>query len=206
MDKLNIGLRTQDFHEGLRETKAFGPKEAYFENTLLIGKAAVLSMHLKGLLYVDDYTILKYAAGQLGIGALELPSVLEELEAIDFVSTVRSGDTIKRVDIRVPEFRTGYEELGERWNILKPTEIEQASVETLQNLLTVPIKEDYIINSLGMKPGEFSILRDVMGSAQLLSIQTVSGEKVIFSPLAVDGAVNPIRLDRIGPPISYSFV
>ena len=38
-----------------------------------------------------------------------------------------------------------------------------------------------------MKPEEFSILRDVMGSAQLLSTQTVSGEKVIYSPLAVDG-------------------
>lgn len=124
MDQLNLGLRTQDFHEGLRETKTFGPREAYFGNTLLIGKAAVLAMHLRGLLYVDDETVLKFAAGQLGIGALELPTILKELEEIDFVSVVRSGDTIKRVDIRVPEFRTGYEELGERWKTLKPVGVE----------------------------------------------------------------------------------
>ena len=78
MDKLNIGLRAQDFHEGLRETKAFGPKEAYFEKTLRIGKAAVLAMHLRGLQYVDDYTVLKFAAAQLVISGTELPVILRE--------------------------------------------------------------------------------------------------------------------------------
>lgn len=186
MNNLDFGLRTQDFHEGLRETKPFGPKEAYFSNTLLIGKAAVLAMHLRGLLYIDDYTILKFAAGQLGIGGIELPVVLKELQEIDFVSVIQRGDKITRVDIRVPEFRTGYEELGDRWKTLSPTEIEQAGVETLQGLLTRPINESHLIDTLGMKPEEFSIIRDVMESAQLLNIQTISGEKIVYSPLAVD--------------------
>lgn len=187
MDQLNTGLRTQDFHEGLRETKTFGPKEAYFGNTLLIGKAAVLAMHLRGLLYVDDYTVLKYAAGQLGIGVLELPSVLRELEEIDFISVIQSDEQIKRIDIRVPEFRNGYEDLGARWEDLGPTEIEKASVETLQNVLISPVKETDITESLGMKSEEYSILRDVMESGQLLRIQTIAGERVIYSPLAVEG-------------------
>ena len=187
MEPIDIGLRTQDFHEGLREMKTFGPKEAYYGATLLIGKAAVLAMHLRGLLYIDDQTILRYAAGQLGIGALELPSVLRELEEVDFVSVVGSGNTIKRVDIRIPEFRTGYEDLGERWKALGPTEIEQASVQTLQRLMTIPVKETELAQSLGMKSGEFSILQDIMKGAQLLNVQTISGEQVIFSPLAVDG-------------------
>lgn len=186
MEKLNLGLRAQDFHEGLRETKTFGPKEAYFGNTLLIGKAAVLAMHLRGLLYIDDHIVLKFAAGQLGIGVLELPSVLRELEEIDFVSVIRSGEEIKRVDIRVPEFRTGYEDLGARWQDLRPTEIEQASIQTLDSLLTIPTKEGNLIKSLGMKPEEYSILHDVMESGQLLRIQTVAGDRVAYSPLAVD--------------------
>lgn len=186
MDTLNVGIRTQDFHEGLRETKTFGPKEAYFENTLLIGKAAVLAMHLRGLLYIDDYTALKFAAGQLGIGALELPKVLEELETVDFISIIRSGGQIKRVDIRVPEFRNGYEDLGTRWQYLKPSEIEQAGVKTLQDLMLIPINETDLIKSLGLKPEEYAMMRDVMENGQVLGTQTVAGEKVIYTPLAVD--------------------
>jgi hypothetical protein len=66
MDKLAVGLRTQDLHEGLREIKAYGPKEAHFGTTLLIGKAGTLAMHLRGLLYIDNYTVLKYAGGWRG--------------------------------------------------------------------------------------------------------------------------------------------
>lgn len=187
MDKLDIGLRTQDFHEGLRETKAFGPKEAYFGNTLLIGKAGTLAMHLRGLLYVDDYTVLKFAAGQLGIGVLELPAVLRELEKVDFISVIGSGEQITRIDIRVPEFRSGYEDLGARWQDLGLSEIEQAGVETLQGLIQIPIKEANLINSLGLKPEEYAILRDVMENGQVLHVQTIAGEKIIYTPLAVDG-------------------
>lgn len=186
MDKLNIGLRAQDFQEGLSETKAFGPKEAYFGNTLLIGKAAVLAMHLRGLLYIDDYTVLKFAAGQLGIGVLELPSVLKELQEIDFIRVIPSIEMIKRVDVRVPEFRSGYEDLGARWEDRNPSEIEKASIETLQGLLQVPTKEVDLITSLGLEPEQYSILRDVLSNGQLLRTQTIAGEKIVYTPLAVD--------------------
>ena len=191
MDKLAVGLRTQDFHEGLREIKPYGPKEAHFGTTLLIGKAGTLAMHLRGLLYVDNYTVLKYAAGQLGIGALELPTVLHELEEVDFVSVIKAGEQIKRVDIRVPEFRDGYEDLGSRWQDLGPSEIEQVSVDTLQNLLQLPIEEEKLIKILGMKSEEYAILRDVMENGQLIRSQTLEGEKIIYTPLAVDD--NPTK-------------
>jgi len=186
MDELSIGLRAQDFHEGLRETKAFGPKEAYFEKTLRIGKAAVLAMHLRGLLYVDDYTALTFAAAQLGIGGSELPVILRELEEVDFVRVKRPKGEIERVDIRVPEFRTGYEELGTRLKALKPSEIEQAGMQVLQDLIQVPQREADLIQSLGLGSAEYSILRDIMRDGQLLQVETISGEKTAFTPLVVD--------------------
>ena len=42
MDTLLLGLRAQDFHESLKNTSTFGPKEVHYKKTLLIGKAAVL--------------------------------------------------------------------------------------------------------------------------------------------------------------------
>lgn len=186
MDDLSIGLRAQDFHEGLREVGAFGPKEAYFEKTLRIGKAAVLAMHLRGLLYVDDYRALTFAAAQLGIGGSELPVILHELEEIDFVRMKRARGEIERVDLRIPVFRDGYEELGARLKALNPSEIEQAGLAVLQDLIQVPQKEADLIQSLGMGSAEYSILRDVMRDGQLLQVETVSGERIVYTPLTVD--------------------
>src|SRR5688572_122352 len=115
MNPIQIALRAQDFHESLRATGVFGPKEVVFKRTLLVGKAASLAMHLRGLLYVDDVSQLEYVAASLGIPALELPTVLRELEEVSFVSVVKKDDEINRVECRIPEFRSGYEDLGERW-------------------------------------------------------------------------------------------
>lgn len=189
MDAKDIALRAQDFHEGLKETKSFGPKEAHFSNTLLVGKAATLAMHLKGLFYVDDYTGLKYAAAELGIGALELQAVLRSLEEVDFVRVVGRGAKVERVDIRVPEFRDGYHDLGELWKTLEPTEAEAAGVQTLDRLLALPIEEGNLLG-LGLSPAELASMQDVMKSGQLMRDHIVSGTKLFYSPLAIDA--NPM--------------
>lgn len=187
MENLAIGLRSQDFHESLKVTGVFGPKEVHFKRTLLIGKAASLAMHLRGLLYIEDVQQLEYAAASLGIASLELPAVLRELEELDFVSVVKTGDEIKRVECRVPTFRSGYEDLGERWSQLKPSEVEQAAVATLDSLYDGPIALATLKKSLSLASGQFSMLSDVMKSGQLLSVQTVDGQPLVFTPLAVDG-------------------
>jgi len=190
MDNLIIGLRAQDFHESLKITSTFGPKDVHYEKTILVGKAASLAMHLRGLLFVEDEKQLKYAASTLGISSLELPVVLHELEEVDFLTVVRSGERIRRIDIRVPEFRSGYADLGERWKQLEPSEIEQASIGALDGLYKGPVPLSDLEDSLNLDPTSFSILRDVMGSGQLLSIQVVDGQDISFTPLAVDGNPN----------------
>lgn len=189
MEQKNAALRAQDFHEALKETTTFGPAEVYFENTLLIGKAATLAMHFKGLLYIDDINSLKYAAAELGIRGLEIQAVLRQLEIVDFIRVVGSIDNIKRIDIRVPEFRDGYEELSMQWSNLNPTETEQAGVLALNNLLTLPMKESEFA-CLGLDSKDLAILKDIMAAGQLIKTQAVSGEKLIYSPLAVDA--NPL--------------
>jgi len=191
VNKVQIALRAQDFHESLRVTSVSGPKEVAFEQTLLIGKAACLAMHLRGLLFVDNLPQLKYVAASLGIPALELPAVLRVLEDVAFVSVVKSGDSgeeIKRVDCRIPEFRSGYEDLGERWLQLKPTEVERAGITSLADLYRTPALLPAFKASLGgLSKPDFAILKDVMQSGQLLNIQPVDGQQIVYTPLAVDG-------------------
>lgn len=187
MEALLIGLRTQDFHESLKVVSAFGPKEVKFKNTLLIGKAASLAMHLRGLLYIDQMEQLEYAAASLGITSLELPVILNELEVVDFVRIVKSGGQAKRIDVRVPEFRSGYADLGQRWLELRPTEIEQGGVDALELLHHGPVQLSDLANRISLQSSEFSIMSDVMKSGQLLAVQTVDGTPTAYSPLAIDG-------------------
>jgi len=187
MDSLLIGLRAQDFHESLKNTTTFGPKDVHYKNTLLIGKAATLAMHLRGLLYIDNYQQLEYAAASLGISSLELSTVLRELEVMDFISVAPSGDTIRRIDIRVPQFRSGYTELGERWKGLFPSEIEQASIALLDRLYKGPFEKTTLLSSMGLDETQESIMLDVMESGSLAATQTVEGQPLIYTPLAVDG-------------------
>jgi hypothetical protein len=191
MDPLLIGLRVQDFHESLKNTATFGPKDVHYKNTLLIGKAATLAMHLRGLLYIDNYQQLEYAAASLGISSLELSTVLHELEVMDFISVVRSGSTIRRIDIRVPQFRSGYADLGERWKGLFPSEIEQASVALLDRLYKGPLEKTALLSSMGLDETQESIMLDVMESGSLATTQTIEGQPLIYTPLAVDGNPAP---------------
>jgi hypothetical protein len=187
MDSVILGLRAQDFHESLKNTSAFGPKDVHYKKTLLIGKAAVLAMHLRGLLYIKDYTQLEYAAASLGISSLELPIVLGELEEVAFISIARSGSVIRRVEIRVPEFRSGYKELGDRLKDLNPSEIEIASLMALAKLYSGPAEKDKLLRSIGLDSTQLSIMVDVMESGLLLATQVVEGQPLIYTPLAVDG-------------------
>jgi hypothetical protein len=190
MDSLIAALRAQDCHEGLKNTVPFGPKDVNYKQTLLIGKAGSLAMHLRGLLYIKDYTQLEYAAASLGITSLEIETVLHELEQVDFISIIRRGEVIQRIDIRVPEFRSGYTDLGERWKQLKPTDIEKASLETLSRLFKGPSERATLIRSLGLGRTEEAIMLDVMESGLLIARENVDGQQMIYSPLAVDNNPN----------------
>ncbi len=187
MDPTLIGLRTQDFHESLKVVTTFGPKEVKFKNTLLIGKASSLAMHLRGLLYIEQYEQIEYAAASLGINSIELPVVLRELETIDFIRITKSGEQVKRIDVKVPEFRSGYSELGKRWQDLRPNELEQAGIASLEHLHHGPVAVPVLQSQYSLNSNEFAIMSDVMMCGQLLAIQTVDGTPTAYSPLAVDG-------------------
>lgn len=182
-------MRAQDFHDALRNFQSFGSKEAYFGKTLTIGKAASLAMHLRGIPYISGYDSLVYIGSSLGITFTELDRVLKELQEVDFVRIVQDDptdtSTIRRLDVRVPVFSNAYADLGQRLAELKPTEIEAAGISTLDELISSP-KDYESLENIGLDRKRLAIMTDVMGSAQLMRIQPVSGKRIAFSPLAID--------------------
>jgi len=187
--KSSIGIRIQEFHEGLKDIVNYPLKEMYIPTTIQVGKAATLATHLKGRDYVDDYRALIGLASQLGISGLELRQVLRELEEIDFVRIVESGSGIggiRRVELKIPELRDGYEELGERWLQLHPSEIEQASVAILDEVASFPQGEGNLRSTLGLSDKDFDIIIDIGTSGLLIDRYNNDGEDLLYSPLTVE--------------------
>ena len=184
----DIALRAQDFHEGLKDVSTFGPKEAHLQATLLVGKAASLVTHLKGLNFVDNAKgQLVYLAAELGITGLELRSVLAELEEVDFASVVGSGLQIRWVELRIPELRDSYVDLGERWKQLQPTEIEGASVQILHSVAALPTRELDVQGRLGISNADFETIVSIASAGALLERYALpEGDILLFSPLTVE--------------------
>lgn len=188
LDSSTIGIRAQEIHEGLRDVTAFGPKEAHLQPTLLIGKAASLATHLKGLDYVDNYEALTYLAAELGITGSDLPHVLRELEEVDFATVINQGSSrIKRVELRVPELRDGYTDLGRRWQELEPGEIEQAVITTLDDVAAMPRHEEEMRQQLGLDAPTFDTVLAIGTTGAVMARHNPGDEPaVIYSPLTVE--------------------
>lgn len=192
MKDYKIGIRTQDIQHGLRDVQASGPL-IDLQNTLLIGKSATLAMHLKGLNVIEDIHALKYMAGELGISSFEFDPVLKELQEINFVRIIKSGQTIKRIEITIPELRDGYEDLGKRWKEIGPTEIDEKVVNLVEEVSTIPLSLEKAKSQFRLNDKQFEIIFDIGKSGTFLETYKIEdGSEIIYSPLMVDE--NPEKL------------
>lgn len=180
------GLRVLDIEHGLRGIQSTGLIEAELANTLLLGKATNLALHLRGLNVVPAEP-LRYMAGEIGVRGTELGPVLHELEEIGWVRIVETGGKIKRVEVLVPALRDGFETIGERWDDLGPTEIEEASVAVLADAIARPFGYVDLEDRLGLDAKLAGVVLEIGDTGTYLSVHRLDdGEKVVHSPLYGD--------------------
>jgi hypothetical protein len=196
MDDYSIGLRVLDIEHGFRETRPDAQIQGELANSLLLGKAANIALHLRGFNVISDLRGLRYVAAELGVGSTELTSVLYELEAMERVRLIRTGTQIKRVEVVVPALRDGFEVIGARWRDLQPTEIEQGSVAALADAVVRPYDEARLTTDLGM-PRELAgtVLEIGEAGTYLRRHRLDTGEKVVYSPLYGDS--NPEKALKV---------
>ncbi len=192
-EPVDAALRAQDYHDGLRDVQTVGLIQVEMAKTLLVGKAASLAMHLKGLLTIDDIAAFKYMAADLGITPLELDSVLRELQELDFVRVIRRSETqIKRLELSIPEFKDAYSELGEAWANKAPGEIEQVAVDAVNSVSRCPLSREELDNRYRLRQEELSIVLDIGSNAGLLSeFKDEAGQTFYYSPLTVEEDPGP---------------
>jgi hypothetical protein len=187
-DPVGTGIRVLDIEHGLRQIQPTGLTESELGNTLLLGKAANLGLHLRDL-NVVRIEPLQYMAAELGIRRTELDTVLRELEELGWARVAGAGAS-RRVEVLVPALRPGFEDIGERWKVLGPTEIEQASVSALSDAVLRPFPKRDLKTRLGLDDGIAAIVIEVGDTGTYLRTYRLNdGQELLYSPLY--GDTNP---------------
>jgi len=140
IDKSKIGLRCQDIQTGLQDVNVDEYVPGEFQTLPLTGMAARLALHVKGREKLDHkqlYTI----ASKLGIKSTEVLTVVSRLEEVGWLRAQVSGGKVQSVLESVPYFSDLYEDLGEQAINYGLTELEQASILTLENASNGPISQ-----------------------------------------------------------------
>ncbi|WP_026679362.1 hypothetical protein [Fictibacillus gelatini] len=187
MKKSEIGVRTLDIQSGLYKYQD-ALIDLKLRKTILIGKAASLASHLRGVQVIENFEGLITLASKLGISAIELEKVLEILDDIRYINIIGSKDQPDRIEVLLSKFQTTYERLGEKWETHKPAEFEQKMVQMI-NELSKGVK---LINSLtdqyDLSEQEFDALMDIGSQGGLINTfeGTRSGEKVLYSPIYME--------------------
>ena len=167
-----------DLHAGLA-----GARVPEFDQLEMIGMAATLALHIKGLAPIDFEILRKVSDHFIGIPSFALRPVLEILEEARFVSILSSGKTIKSVIPDIPIFDNVYAGLGDYASSeLSFNEQEVAIVELLSHLSKAPQNKDTVFNSLGMQRELFDRTLVVGTKSGIISSQRARGREILISP------------------------
>lgn len=99
-----------------------------FDQLPLVGMAAILAIHIRGLGEIDYQGVLKPVADHFfDIPSVALPQVLTVLADVGFVSLDTTGKSINKVIPSVPHFQSVYDGLGEYVGAIRLTEHEDVT-------------------------------------------------------------------------------
>lgn len=144
MDPRVAGLRAQDVYSGLQTVdQTSGLIAAELGSTRITGMAATVATNIKGIDLIKDPKALKVvAAQQWGIDSFALPSVLEVLQEVDYVTLHKDKrGKLSHIDEHIPLLHEDlYERLGAHWEDSSPSELDRASVDSLERLAAAPMR------------------------------------------------------------------
>lgn len=167
-----------DLHAGLAALQV-----AEFEDLPVVGMAATLAIHIKGLGDIDYEVLRKVSDHFLSIPSYMLRRVLEILADVGYVHLLTSGKSIKTVTPRIPAFESVYVGLTDYADTeLDLNEHEQATVAILAKLYDAPVNKDRLRNDLGIDTLVFSRSLELGQRSGIVTEHTARGKQILISP------------------------
>lgn len=185
MDNKSIGIRSLDIQTGLY--KYSDPiLDLKIGETILIGKAASLASHLRGIQVIEDYEALKALASKLGINATELLSVLEILHEIEYIRIIGNKRKPSKIEVLITIFEETYDLLGEKWKDDNPDEFEKKMVEIINDLSNYRVSQQEIISRYDLKSEDIDIITHIGQNGGFLDTYLGDGDNYLFSPIYME--------------------
>lgn len=186
MDARVAALRAQDVYSGLRTVdQTSGLIAAELEATRLTGMAATVAANIKGIdLIKDAKTLAVIAAQQWGIDSFALPTVLEVLQEVGYVTLHKDArGKVSQLDEHIPLLHDDvYDRLGQHFEGNAPSELDIAAVDSLEELATAPMRLSEVHARYG-DPETVDRLLRVGETAHFARRFALSdGEEVVWSP------------------------
>lgn len=167
-----------DLHAGLSAMQI--PE---FDQLQIIGMAATLAIHIKGLGDIDYEVLRKVSDHFMSIPSYALKSVLDVLAEIEFIRVFSSGRTITKITPNIPLFEDVYAGLGGYADReIQLNEHEQATIDILSHLYNSPINRDSLFSRLGMEKSVFDRCLVLGSESGIVSQHVARGRNILISP------------------------
>jgi hypothetical protein len=155
-----------------------------FDQLPLVGMAAILAVHIRGLGEIDYQGVLKPVAEHFfDIPSVVLPQVLQVLAEVEFVSLDTTGKSINKVIPSVPHFQSIYDGLGKYVGVIRLTEHEDVSLAILNELSNKAENRDALIGRLGAEKRAFEKCESLLESkGGLLVPHRARGQTILTCP------------------------
>jgi len=166
-----------DLHAGLSTLQV-----SEFDQLQIIGMAATLAIHIKGLGDIDYEVLRKVSDHFMSIPSYALRPVLEVLAEVEFIRIFSSGKTIEKITPNIPVFENVYEGLGNYVEDVNLNEYEEATVSILASLYDAPRNRDSLYSKLGMDRKVFDRCIDLGSKSGIVTEHTARGKNILISP------------------------
>lgn len=167
-----------DLHAGLSTLRV--PE---FDQLQIIGMAAALAVHIKGLGEIEYDVLRKVSDHYMSIPSFALPPVLDVLAEIEFIRIFKSGKTIDKSIPNIPIFENVYEGLGSYADReINCNEHEQATVAILSSLYDAPRNKNSLYAKLGMDLQVFERCITLGSQSGIVAQHTARGKNILISP------------------------
>lgn len=185
MDNKSIGIRSLDIQTGLYKYDD-SILDLKIGETILIGKAASLASHLRGIQVIEDYEALKALASKLGINATELHSVLEVLHEIEYLRVIGNKRNPTKIEVLITIFEDTYDLLGEKWKDDNPDEFEKKMIEIIDDLSQYRVSKQKIITKYDLKNEDMELISHIGQNGGFLDSYSKDGNIYLFSPIYME--------------------
>lgn len=185
MDNIDIGIRALDIQTGLYQYSD-SILDLKISETILIGKAASLASHLRGIQVIEDYDALKVLASKLGISATELVTVLDILQEIGFIKIIGSSRKAQKIEVLITMFEDAYQLLGEKWKDDNPNEFENKIIQIVNELSKKSLTHEKLVEKYDMNNEDLDFLMQIGNVGGFIDVLKNSDEKIIYSPIYME--------------------